>query len=711
MALDSYSACVCGSGKKLKFCCQDVMQDLSRASSLRQNQPEVALQILRGLRAKHADKESVARELIGVLLDLNRTEEALAVGAEFLKTQPDNPLMLVTMSELRLVVNGFDSTRRLLHRAFQIASKTRPDDVASLAFRVSMEMLQRGSLFSAREHMTLALRLSRGDMQQRILNRLMSLEADRHLPSVCRTSWGLLPVKGSDEVLGQDQRARKLCLLGCFEPAAIVYNRLADQQPTDGAVWFNLGLCQLWDGRDREGGASLRHAATLLTDAEQAIDAEILAQLIEIQFSDDRSYISSVRLQVHSVSELVSRLRNSSNIRFLNSHDHENCQHFPGTDHVAEVVMLRDPVGTAGLDALPESLADVDVFDVIDEDAAKEAGVPGSFIEVTTLDRLLDAALVSLRDLLGDLILTGAADEKRERISSDPAALAPFDLRHVRPADMKETVYRRLTSEELVACIGRWTARPLAVLGGKTPQEAVAVPELRRPLVAAVVVLHELLGRTEMYAPVSNTFERLQLAPRSAVEIDSNAHLGTFNSLTLSRCNIATYPGNVLELGSRLGMLGKFDEAAQCFDRMIEQADSIDANAAVSAYSSRATMARVANDMELASSLLEKARTYVTGPEAFRLRLEMDIRQLSYCLDDPASPTLKTVLHRLRDQYLPKVPELRELITSQLIESGCSHLLPELEGSPSGSGSGQLWVPGTTPEDPAAGGKLWLPGQ
>jgi hypothetical protein len=353
----------------------------------------------------------------------------------------------------------------------------------------------------------------------------------------------------------------------------------------------------------------------------------------------------------------------------------------------------------------------MDVFDVIDEDAAKEAGVPGSFIEVTTLDSLLDAALVSLRDLLGDLILTGSSEEKRERISWDPAVLAPFDLRHVRPDDMKETVYRRLVSEELAACIGRWTAQPLAVLGGKTPQEAVAVPELRRQLVAAVLVLHELLGRSDMNAAVSSTFERLQLAPRSAVEFDNNVHLGTFNSLTLARCNIATYSGNLLELGSRLGMLGKLDAATQCFDRMIEQVDSIDANAAVSAYSSRATMARVANDMELACSLLEKARARVSGPEAFRLRLEMDIRQLSYCLDDPASPRLKTVLHRLRDQFLPKVPELRELITSQLIESGCSHLLPELEGGASGSGGGQLWVPGATQEDPAAGGKLWLPGQ
>ncbi|MFM7832656.1 MAG: SEC-C metal-binding domain-containing protein, partial [Planctomycetaceae bacterium] len=62
MALDSYAMCVCGSGKKLKFCCQDVLPELSRVSTLRENQPEAALSLLRTLLAKYPGKESVTRE-------------------------------------------------------------------------------------------------------------------------------------------------------------------------------------------------------------------------------------------------------------------------------------------------------------------------------------------------------------------------------------------------------------------------------------------------------------------------------------------------------------------------------------------------------------------------------------------------------------------------------------------------------------------------
>ena len=64
MALDSYSLCICGSGKKLKFCCQDVLPELSRVSTLRENQPEVALELLRSLQKRFPDKESVSRECV-----------------------------------------------------------------------------------------------------------------------------------------------------------------------------------------------------------------------------------------------------------------------------------------------------------------------------------------------------------------------------------------------------------------------------------------------------------------------------------------------------------------------------------------------------------------------------------------------------------------------------------------------------------------------
>ncbi|MGV2339306.1 MAG UNVERIFIED_CONTAM: hypothetical protein LVR18_36615 [Planctomycetaceae bacterium] len=195
----------------------------------------------------------MTRELVGVLLELGRTDEAISVGMNFLKTHADHPLMLVVMSEVHLVTEGFEATRRLLHRAFQISSRQHPEKVALWHIALGWICCSGVRCRRVASIWRWRLRLARGEAQQSVLSRLMSLEGDRSIPAMCRTTWSLLPISGSDEVVLQDQRARKLCLLGCWEPAAILYNRLADQLPTDGAVWFNLGLCQLWDGHDRDG--------------------------------------------------------------------------------------------------------------------------------------------------------------------------------------------------------------------------------------------------------------------------------------------------------------------------------------------------------------------------------------------------------------------------------------------------------------------------
>ena len=57
MALDSYSPCPCGSGKKFKWCCQPIHEDVARAMRLEQEgQHESALRAMDEVVAKHADQ-------------------------------------------------------------------------------------------------------------------------------------------------------------------------------------------------------------------------------------------------------------------------------------------------------------------------------------------------------------------------------------------------------------------------------------------------------------------------------------------------------------------------------------------------------------------------------------------------------------------------------------------------------------------------------
>ena len=66
MAVDPYAPCPCGSGKKLKFCCTDLIGDIEKIHRMIEgDQPRAALQHVEQTLAKHPRRAS--------LLDLKAT--------------------------------------------------------------------------------------------------------------------------------------------------------------------------------------------------------------------------------------------------------------------------------------------------------------------------------------------------------------------------------------------------------------------------------------------------------------------------------------------------------------------------------------------------------------------------------------------------------------------------------------------------------------
>ncbi len=72
MAVDPYAPCPCGSGKKVKFCCSDLVGDIEKIHRMIEgDQPRAALRHAEQTLAKHPRRASV--------LDLKATLE-LALG-------------------------------------------------------------------------------------------------------------------------------------------------------------------------------------------------------------------------------------------------------------------------------------------------------------------------------------------------------------------------------------------------------------------------------------------------------------------------------------------------------------------------------------------------------------------------------------------------------------------------------------------------------
>lgn len=716
MANDPYSACPCGSGKKLKFCCSEYLPDLQRGFRLRENQPEAAARLFRDLLRKHPDKDVILRELVFTLNELGQTSEARQAVSEFLKSHPDQPTALLAMAEICLQEDGFEASRRILHRTFQICARSQPAGISFLASMIAAEMGRAGCLMAAREHLSLAVRTATGERQRNLVLQLVRLESESSLPFLFRSAYPLLPVNCSEDAAQQDVRARKLSILGCWEPAAIVYNRLADAYPTDGAIWYNLGLCQSWDGRLAESAGSLRHAATLLTDYDQAVMAEALAQQIESQLSPDRYRFYSVSLDVRSPSELLSRFEAEPLLHRSHTHDHEDCDHPAGTDHAAELMLLSAAIKGEELNdasQLPESIADVDLYDITDTDEAVAAGIHHPFIIITASEDVIDTAIVRIRAIAGDLIITSGDEETKDIVSVEKPECRPFDHRFYCPPGITQKRFRNLTRQREPQAIEAWMMMPQPALGGKSVLETVDDESLKVRRGACVIGLMVIAARYELAPDFDAIRQRLKVPAPAPRAIPEHFVIAAIPALEYERIDVKQLTDTQLhEFTNRCSILGLRHQIRAGLDELAGRPQGIKEYDARRGWLMRAAIARVEEDYDLAYQCLDHAReAAAAGTEVFRHQLELDIRELSFRLDDPADPELIILLHRIRDRYLHKIPDIESVIREQLNLAGCGHLASELDGGLTAVGAGSsLWTPGAAAES-SESGKLWIPGQ
>ena len=80
MSIDAYAPCPCHSGKKLKFCCQDIAGDVEKVEKLREtNQQRLAWQNLEKLDRKHPNNPWVTINRAEILLEDGDVDEATEI--------------------------------------------------------------------------------------------------------------------------------------------------------------------------------------------------------------------------------------------------------------------------------------------------------------------------------------------------------------------------------------------------------------------------------------------------------------------------------------------------------------------------------------------------------------------------------------------------------------------------------------------------------
>jgi hypothetical protein len=713
MSVDIYGPCPCGSGKKFKFCCSAIADEMDRIARLMDgNQPRVALQQLEILDRKHPRNAWIGTTRSMLLLDLDEAPAARDVLKQVLETYPDNELAIVLYAVAMVRTEGQDGAKKAIHRAFQRSAKKVPSMVSDLAASVAAMHAQRAHLMAAREHMALALRLAPEDRRQELFVQLLEIDGADEIPYPMRGSHLLPVLTGSDEFQKEVRKAQKYAAVGCWSIAADVFSTLANAQPDRAELWHSTGLCRVWDGDEKSGAESLHRAARHYADLGIAVECETLAQILDEKTTLDVIEECVYTAQIDSVSRLLSALDGKPRIQRLNVPAAGENEVQPVA---AYVILNQEFVETDSAQLTVENIPRV-LGKVVVHDANLAANVRAFLMLAGLRGPKLDDAKSILTAASGELIEWVAEGTQPQVVGMIPAESEILEHHWYLPAKLPLVHRRELFNKFWSTIVNeKWPLQPLRALEGKTPEQAASDPSLKIPLLAAIHVLDASAQRRERGLGLKTLWSRLNLTPLPPLQVAPETSLGGLSIMQLHRLPIEQLNDQQLVTVVNRSMLIRHDETLyEVLKAAVDRPSCAIHLDLPRVFRLLSEIASGEGRRDEAFAWIERGRQ-LPAPEdktAFQNAWAWDMAELGTRLEDPSDPELKKLLHRFVTYYSPKVPQIRPHIEQTLEAFGLpspweSRDIISPADAPSFS---EIWSPGT--QDPVpTGGKLWVPGQ
>src|SRR5947209_19175874 len=118
MPFDPYASCPCGSGKKFKWCCQPIHQQIEKAFRQDQEgQHEAALRLMDQVVAEHADNPEAWGKKSLLLWQNEKPDEAEAALSKALEINPQYPFGHYLRARYRLFEGEIPGALMLFRKA------------------------------------------------------------------------------------------------------------------------------------------------------------------------------------------------------------------------------------------------------------------------------------------------------------------------------------------------------------------------------------------------------------------------------------------------------------------------------------------------------------------------------------------------------------------------------------------------------------------
>ena len=193
MAIDPYSTCPGGTGKKLKFCCSDLVGELDKIQRMIEGEQHVAcLDYIAKLESKYPERACLMALRSIIELTLEKHDEAAATINAFLRKYPENPLADARLALLRVVESQPKEAVAAVLQAIEVSGDEISDDVYRALGSVAVNIVRLGLLIPARALLQWQYELA-GGKDERPAALLFSLQTDPSIPLLLKEEPPLAP--------------------------------------------------------------------------------------------------------------------------------------------------------------------------------------------------------------------------------------------------------------------------------------------------------------------------------------------------------------------------------------------------------------------------------------------------------------------------------------------------------------------------------------
>ncbi len=713
MPIDAYSPCPCGSGKKIKFCCKDLLTELQKIERMLDGEQYMAcLSHIERLEQSNPDRACLMATKTLLLRIMGREPEAKAATAEFVEKHPDNSLALCDAALVAAVDEGGRAGLAVLERAIAASGDSFSGRLYEAVSVVAQVLLSEGHFRAARA-LTL-FQASIAGQDDPAMELLMRLNAMQNIPLVVKDGRGLQQCPEGVPWAGEFDEAFRLASGARWSEAAAKLAQLTETAPQSPAVWRNLAKLRSWLADSAGAIEALGQFAQLEVGLEEAVEAQALAMFLSDDPLGDELNVFDLTYMIPDPEKLQETFSASNRVAQAPM-DPRTMQREDDSPPPKAVYLFFDkpaPSGDADLDleTVPRVVCHGFFFGKeTDRDARLEC------FGLVEPDRpLIDQFIHELDPSIEALSKPSGSVSRTQDMLSREWRL---------PNGSSREAFQKLADGYLQdALLGRWVDMPLGLLDGKTPREVAGDPASQVKLLAAIMVLDFWLEQSGARFETNRLRSELGLPTLDTIDA-METPITSLPLVRLGRVDVAKISDDDVLAGYRRAVSFGAQVAVERFGRELVGRESLAGrDERLQAYR---LLARMTDDPNEAIELIEAGRqaTLARGGSC----ANWDLLEMSLRFERMEGPEVARLMGHIESQHA-REPGVMEALTHMLVQMGVLRpdgspamppgaVPPSAEGPslvvPGGQGeeSGKIWTPdGSSGASEGEKPKLWTPG-